>query len=103
MSSSDNEYDYIEMLNKTQERIKNWENPEGVEVKVNIDPKFRDDFYKKMPEMTPRGILSLFESCGNMTNSSYNFGRIDEKKVKYQIAKFKKIEDNLQKKIKAKA
>jgi hypothetical protein len=97
--SSDNEYDYTEMLVKLQAKITNFENPEGIEVNANIDPKFRDDFYGKMHSMTPREVLELFESCGKMTNSDHDFGKIDEKKIKSQLHKLKKIEHNLKKKI----
>jgi hypothetical protein len=97
--SYDNEYDYTEMLIKLQTKIKNFENPEGIEVNANIDPKFRDDFYQKMHSMTPRGILGLFESCGNMTNANHDFGKIDEKKIKSQLHKLKKMEHDIKKKI----
>jgi hypothetical protein len=97
--SSDNEYDYADMLVKLQAKITNFENPEEIKVNANIDPKFRDDFYVKMSSMTQREILDLFESCGKMTDSEHDFGKIDEKKIKYQIHKMKKMEHNLKKKI----
>jgi hypothetical protein len=97
--SSDNDCDYKEMLANLQEKIKNFENPEGIVIDVNINPNCRDDVYRRMKTMSHKEIISLFESCGNMINSNHDFGKIDEKKVKSQLNKMKKMESNIKKKI----
>jgi hypothetical protein len=95
-SSCDDEIEYLE---KIQKQIKNFENPDNIEVKVIVDQKTRDDFYVKMQKMPPREILRIFDNLGDKIDSNYNLGRVDEKRVKYQINRLKKNEEELKKKI----
>jgi hypothetical protein len=91
-SSNSSESKCLEILEKLQEKIKNFENPEVVEIDADINPNFRDNFYEKMKNMNPREILETFETCGNINIKDNDFGKIDEKKIKFQIQKMKKQE-----------
>lgn len=95
-SDSDSHRQFLmDTLKNVQKKMENIKKPDEITIESNIDEEYRKKIYQSTTKKTPTEILAFFERGSNMDLGEYDFDEIEEKKLKQQLNKLKKMEYNI--------